>query len=253
MHSTRVAEWIVGRFIPGERAAAVLGDLTELKAEKGAIWFWLSVLRVLIAFSWRSVLGTLVAFYLGGQILSILTMMLLNVDGIHRAKEQSWMLILLGNLDAMLWMILTYGLIRYGSNDRVIRLAFLWAALLGMVLCGWWQPIVLGGCVACGVGFIVLSMLKRRERRGTSVLAMTVLSGCVINLVFLGVCALCLRLLFPAPLTVRGLQDPPLMIKTFALLLLLAAWIATIGIFSRMHRWMLRPEDAGPGVKSEIA
>jgi hypothetical protein len=252
MRSTRAAEWIVGRFISGERAAAVVGDLTELQAQKGAVWFWLSVLRVLIAFSWRSVLGIMAAFYLGGRVLSILTMMFLNVHAIHRAKSNSWVLILLANVDALLWMILTYGLIRYGSDDRVIRLTFLWAALVGMVLCGWQQPIVLGVCIASGSGLIILSMMKERERRGTSVLAATLLSGCVTNLLFFGICTLCLHLFFPALLPVRGLQKQPLINRISVLLLSLAAWIVTTGVFSRMHRWMLRIEKAGPAAEPEI-
>ncbi len=62
MHSASIAEWIVGRFTSGKRAASIVGDLLELESQNGALWFWLSLARVVLALAWRWPLAFVAAF-----------------------------------------------------------------------------------------------------------------------------------------------------------------------------------------------
>jgi hypothetical protein len=73
MHSSSIAEWIVAHFTDKQRAASIVGDLLELEPHKGPLWFWLSLVRVVISLAWRKSLAFIVAPYAGLWILGKLT------------------------------------------------------------------------------------------------------------------------------------------------------------------------------------
>jgi hypothetical protein len=52
MRDTMRAETLLSLFTSADRAAAIAGDLTEAQGNRGPIWFWLDVVRVLPAL-WR--------------------------------------------------------------------------------------------------------------------------------------------------------------------------------------------------------
>jgi hypothetical protein len=51
---TSPAEWLLARIIGQDRAAAIMGDLEELAATRGRLWFWTTYVRALIALGWRT-------------------------------------------------------------------------------------------------------------------------------------------------------------------------------------------------------
>lgn len=53
MRSASAAEWILSLFTPPDRAASIVGDLTEESSARGALWFWSSVLRTACSHFWR--------------------------------------------------------------------------------------------------------------------------------------------------------------------------------------------------------
>jgi hypothetical protein len=53
MRRARIAEWILALVTTKDRAAAVVGDLTEV--ERGSLWFWWSVIRTAMSITWRDV------------------------------------------------------------------------------------------------------------------------------------------------------------------------------------------------------
>src|SRR3981081_2060490 len=65
MHSSSIAEWIVARFTDKQRAVSMVADLVELEPQKGPLWFWLSLIRVVISLAWRRSLAFIVAPYAG--------------------------------------------------------------------------------------------------------------------------------------------------------------------------------------------
>src|ERR1019366_375463 len=59
--STSPAESILALFAGPDRAAAILGDLTEMAATRGRAWFLTAYARTLVSFTWRIVLALVVA------------------------------------------------------------------------------------------------------------------------------------------------------------------------------------------------
>jgi hypothetical protein len=51
----RVGEWILALVTTGDRAAATVGDLMEVAATRGVVWFMASVLATALSIAWRDV------------------------------------------------------------------------------------------------------------------------------------------------------------------------------------------------------
>jgi hypothetical protein len=54
MRKTPPAEWLLARITDPMRAAAITGDLEELSAGRGRLWFWINYIRALISLGWRT-------------------------------------------------------------------------------------------------------------------------------------------------------------------------------------------------------
>jgi hypothetical protein len=48
------AEWFLSQDIGPERGAAIMGDLEELAATRGRLWFWTEYIRTIISLGWRT-------------------------------------------------------------------------------------------------------------------------------------------------------------------------------------------------------
>ncbi len=53
MHNDRIAEWLIESVTTPERAASTVGDLREIAATRGEVWFWASVLRTTASMLWH--------------------------------------------------------------------------------------------------------------------------------------------------------------------------------------------------------
>ncbi len=54
MRKVSFAEWFLSQNIGPQRASAIMGDLEELAATRGRLWFAAVYLRTLITLGWRS-------------------------------------------------------------------------------------------------------------------------------------------------------------------------------------------------------
>jgi hypothetical protein len=55
MHNVHIAEWILALVTTRDRAASIVGDLTEAAATRGTAWFWSGVLRTAASLLWRDI------------------------------------------------------------------------------------------------------------------------------------------------------------------------------------------------------
>src|SRR5271168_2441253 len=122
MHNASVAEWIVARFTTRKRAASMVGDLLELQAQKGQLWFWLSLARVVLALAWRRQLAFVAAFMFGAGACSGLQVTESMGIAALGAGQLPWMNLFWVFL-YILWFVAVYTVIRYGLRDRVAQLA----------------------------------------------------------------------------------------------------------------------------------
>ncbi len=52
--SPAIVEWLLARVTDPTRAAAMLGDLTEMAATRSRLWFLTEYIRTLISLGWRT-------------------------------------------------------------------------------------------------------------------------------------------------------------------------------------------------------
>jgi hypothetical protein len=241
LRSALVAEWLLSRFTSSKRAASVVGDLVELKLQKGSVWFWLSIARVLVSLSWRRVAALIAAFYVGAWAYRPFEMAIIGINTRHRPPSEMWVdfFLALSALGALLLMAFTYAAIRYGLRDRVTQLAMIWAGLVAATIVCWWQPAVLVVCIGLSVCMAVHSSVRIEDRKATLVLIVTVVAGFASYLLALYVASRYQHFVFPRPMGSKEVQEHPSIVWVAFCVLLMAAWNTTTAC-SRMHDWISR-------------
>src|ERR1017187_5177415 len=113
-----------------DRAAAIIGDLTEMAASRGRLWFFAAYPRTLGSFTWRIVLALFVAA-IGRQTISYLFYPYIRpTPAAWRNATGSWLDLLnssgplLACIMSTLWFVLPFAVIRYGRRDRFVQLTF---------------------------------------------------------------------------------------------------------------------------------
>jgi hypothetical protein len=61
MPKTSAPEWLLARLTDPTRAAAIMGDLLEISAIRGPLWFWTAYARTLVTLGWRGPVALLFA------------------------------------------------------------------------------------------------------------------------------------------------------------------------------------------------
>ncbi len=64
-----------------------------------------------------------------------------------------------------LWAASVYAGIRFGPADRTTQISIIWAGLVTAAIYFWWQPLVLGSCIAATLLIASASILKSDLRR----------------------------------------------------------------------------------------
>jgi hypothetical protein len=234
MHSSSIAEWIVARVTDKQRAASMVGDLVELEPQKGPLWFWLSLVRVVLSLAWRRCLAFIVAPYAGLWMLGKLPAALHN-SYLRHAPPGTWgvpgNLYLLAIVGAFLWMMLLYTAIQYGVRDRLTQLVLALVGMITAVVYGWGQPIALAVCIALGVCVLAASAIGREYRRAVMVLLVAWLTG------FGGwMLAMFLGYKYQHHAGLLGNREKRWV--SFGLLMI-TGWMITTAC-SRMHHWLMR-------------
>jgi hypothetical protein len=255
MPSASIAEWMVSRFTGRKRAASIVGDLLELKPQKGSLWFWLSLARVVIALAWRRPLAFVAAFMFGAWACAGLqSTESLGINSML-SHQFPWMN-LFWTLFYMLWFVLVYTAIRYGLRDRVAQLAFALTALTTALVYYGRQPAVLVPCLAVSVFVVVASIWSRERRRAAQVLLVVALVGFAVGLPAMRVADQYLNFIVPMPRRVEGMQAQiqahPSVSWVYLTMIFATVWMMTIAC-SRMHNWLMRNHLPDSKIESKSA
>jgi hypothetical protein len=141
-------EWLLSQEIGAERATAVLGDLEELAATRGRLWFWAMYLRAVVSFGWRTAIPAfLAAFVCSRLLIYFMIPFFFRLSRHHLSDpglfgETNW------HVSIIAWnfsiatveffcFLLPFAAIRYGSQ-RITRLAAILFVLAAPVYC--WTP-----------------------------------------------------------------------------------------------------------------
>lgn len=127
-------EWLLALLTTPDRAAAILGDLTEMAATRGRLWFWTAYTRTLISLGWRTPVAFICAIVGTRFIFSVVIGWALSwLKHLHRdhawiyaqmhppLRSFNWILCLL--MVEGLCFALPFVLIRFGPRNRLTQLA----------------------------------------------------------------------------------------------------------------------------------
>src|ERR1035438_3158138 len=88
---TSPAESLLALFAGSDRAAAILGDLTEMAATRGRLWFVAAYARTLFSFTWRIVLALFVADIGRQMIFDLFHLYIGHTPAVWRNATGSWL------------------------------------------------------------------------------------------------------------------------------------------------------------------
>lgn len=252
MRSPKTGEWILCRLTSKERACSIVGDLVEIGERKGALWFWLALAGVVFSSSWRPFLAFVVAFYAGAWTFSWIVIAGCSIYSPH-CPPGRWEAVLgaLGLSGNTLWAASLYAAIRYGVLDRTTQISMLWAALFAVVIYFWWQPVVLGSCIAAALLVISVSIAKRSLRRASLVVLVCISAWSALRFLVFVPGALYQnwlgRRLHISLWGSTEVQEHPSLGWVYFCMMVLSFLVAT-SVWSRLHNWLMRSQR----LKSEV-
>ena len=161
------------------RAAAIMGDLTEMATTRGRLWFFAAYARTLFSLTWRIVLALFIAD-LGREFIFNLANLYFHVTPpTWRTTNGPYLLSHMGPFFACilstLWFVLPFAAVRYGLRDRFVRLTF--AVALGTTVAFLFIPWASFTFAAATLALAAATLLSKTWRKPLGILIATGITG----------------------------------------------------------------------------
>ena len=238
MHSSTIAEWILGRFTSETRATSIVGDLLELEPQNGVVWFWLSILRIVFALAWKRPVAFIAAFYAGFWPYIGLPMVHVGVLARHQPTKFWTTLVLLRLVGTLPWILSIYTTVLYGLRDRLTQIALVSAVCISTVFYFWWQPVILAASALSSLLSVMASILNSERRRAGFVFLVAVIIGDIVGPLSVFLAMQYASFIYFGPMSDGGMRDRPSATWVFFAALVITAWTST-SICSYLHRRLL--------------
>ena len=136
MHDRRktLHEWMLGCLLDKDAASAILGDLAEVSATRGRLWYWTAYVRTLLTLGWHASKAFIVAaisFVIFYRLWVLLNHSLLRF---HIYRSLFFMPPALHFSVLQLWFIAPFAAMKFGWRDRFAKVSFV-VALLATLMC----------------------------------------------------------------------------------------------------------------------
>ena len=217
---------------PG-RAAAILGDLTEMAATRGRLWFFAAYVRTLVALTWRIPVGLFVAEIARQTIFDLFHIYMNYTPASWRTTLSPPFLNSMGPLLACimstLWFALPFAAVRYGLRDRFVLLTFVIA--VGTTVTFLFIPWASLLCAAATLALAGAALISTTWRKPLEVL---IWSG--------GAGLLTIAAVDAVRINVHPAGHAGQIITRYGVILAFqASLLALAFVCSRLHRWLLEP------------
>lgn len=137
MYKASVAEWLLAHVSTSQRASEVVGDLLEQKPS--LMRFWVTIVRILVALTWRWVLGTSLAALSGLVVVAPYSLIVKSRWNLAHPQYGAQILAMYLALAAVCFGTNTgLTISRYGFRDRLPWMsASVWVAFIVCSCCAW--------------------------------------------------------------------------------------------------------------------
>jgi hypothetical protein len=172
-------EMLLALFAGRERAAAMMGDLTEMAATRGQRWFFAAYARTLASVAWRIVLALFVAEVGRELVFNLANLYFQVTPPTWRTSSGPYLLTHMGPffacIQSTLWFALPFAAVRYGVRDRFVQLTL--AVALGTTVAFLFIPWASLLCAAATVALAAVALFSTTWRKPMEVLAWTGVVG----------------------------------------------------------------------------
>jgi hypothetical protein len=142
MDGTNAAEWILRRVVSPQLASELVGDQLEATSGKANMSFWLSIVGLAVAFSWRNIVGLVIAVVMGiSAWYPWARVMIYRMLHGHLATED-WVTASNRYLgySMLLWTAAGFSLVRFGLRSGLTQLSAIAALVATAAACFLWLP-----------------------------------------------------------------------------------------------------------------
>ncbi len=239
--SPALAESILARITDPTRAAAILGDLTEMAATSSRLWFWSAYASTLISLTWRIVLALAVATAGLQLILDSFHAYTTHMPAAWRTTDAPFLLDHTGPLLFIimwtLWFVLPFAAVRYGLRDRFVLLTF--AVAVGSLVAILFIPVASLTCAIATLTLAAAAFTSGNWRKPLEVLLGTGAAG---FLAFTALNAVDAAIFLHRP----DWGNSHFFRHYGAMLIVRLALLSVAFVCTRLYRWLLgQPPTAG--------
>jgi uncharacterized protein (TIGR03435 family) len=180
MDKMELLETTLARYIPPDRAAAILGDLLETARSRGRLWFCLSFTRILCSLAWRVPAAWLGAYAMGTSVIALLMThdpLWLDADFKHVNPSGTVAMAaftVVATPGMALWFVAPYAALRFGLRDKFSQLAVALFALTTAALLLGRSPAALIAGAALLIIATIAGLARSEWRRYIIALSLTI-------------------------------------------------------------------------------
>ena len=165
IYKAPIAEWLLAHVSTSQRASEVVGDLLEQKPSPTR--FWVTITRILVALTWRWILGAFLAGLSGLVVVAPYSLMVKARWNLAHPHTDPWMILAMYLALAAVCFGTNTGLAvsRYGFRDRLTWMsAAIWVILIACASCAWmpYAPYVVALLLTAGLSALLLFSATRR-------------------------------------------------------------------------------------------
>ena len=181
MDRANAAEWLLRQVTDPVRASELVGDQLEAYPAAGQLSFWLSIAKLLLAFSWRTIIGTAVS-PVGGIILaitsfSIVKSRLAGTQGFLSETTVFHVLNYFLGISMLLWATTVFTFVRFGWRSTLTSGGLMASILWSASFCFFRSPIFAVALAIMWVSFLMFCASSAKRRLSLGILFSAVVTA----------------------------------------------------------------------------
>ncbi len=178
MDKANAAEWLLRQVVGPVRASELVGDQLEAHPSAGRLSFWLSIARLLLVFSWRTIVGVAVST-VGGIILAILSFYFgrywpAGPQGFLPETTVLHITLYVLGISALLWVATLFSLVQFGWRSTLTSTGLVASILFSASSCFFWSPSFAVTLAIMWLSFFIFYTTSEMRRRSLGVLLVAV-------------------------------------------------------------------------------
>lgn len=174
MDKANAAEWLLRRVTDRVRASELVGDQLEVYFSADRLSFWIAIARLLLVFSWRTLVGIAVS-PVGGILLAVTSFAFgrslpVNTQGLLQDSTVFSITLYLLGVAVLLWAATVFSMVRFGWRSTMTITGLMASVLCSASFCFFWSPAFTIVLAVMWVSFFIFSASSAKRRRAFGIL-----------------------------------------------------------------------------------